>query len=119
MVTKKIKATIPESVTQKAILAYLKSKGYMAVKVPLGPMMVHAGPKMHMAPNPLKGFPDIMTFSIHDTGRMIGIEVKSAIGKLNPQQIEWRDRLLALGVLHCVARSIEDVKQFLNEEDII
>lgn len=113
MLAKKIK----ESIIQKQIIKYLREEGYFATKVPLGPMMVHSGQKSYYAPNPLKGFPDIMGFYKDNKGRMFVIEVKGPKGVLRPEQKVWKIKLESLGVPYCLARSVEDVITFLDKED--
>lgn len=46
-------------------------------------------------------------------GRRLEVEVKAAKGRLTPQQVAWGRCISALGGLHLVARSVEDVEAFL------
>ena len=110
--------TIKESVIQKNIITRMRAKGYKVWKVPLGAMLVRGGGKMIMAPNPLKGFPDLLSLSKHNNGRMVCIEVKSAVGKLNPKQKEWENILKLAGVLYFLARDADSVIKFLEENDV-
>ena len=52
------------------------------------------------------GAPDIIC--IVRGGRFIGIEVKTATGRLSPAQLSFRDMLLNLGADYVVARSVAD-----------
>jgi hypothetical protein len=48
-------------------------------------------------------------------GVMVGIEVKREHGGgLSPDQVLFRDNLLAHGGVHCLARSVEDVATVLG-----
>lgn len=109
--TKTRRAPVKESVIQKAILEWLRTQSHWldAWRVPLGPMLVGKG---HSAPNPMKGFPDIM--GVFSDGRMFAIEVKSETGRLRPEQKAWRDRLDVRGVVWIEARSLEDVLNYFN-----
>lgn len=42
-------------------------------------------------------------------GRMIGVECKSAVGRLRPDQIRWRDAFESRGGLYILARRVEDI----------
>lgn len=52
----------------------------------------------------------------HSAGRRIEIEVKSARGTMRLQQQRYRVACLAGGVLHIVARSVDDVWTALERE---
>jgi len=57
------------------------------------------------------GMPDIIAVI---NGRFIGIEVKSATGKQEPEQVEWQAKLERAGGQYILARSWEDVAAALN-----
>lgn len=57
------------------------------------------------------GFPDIMV--IHD-GRLVCIELKSAVGALSRAQMATIARLDRAGIVTWVCRSIEDVERALS-----
>lgn len=44
---------------------------------------------------------------------MISIEVKTGVGKLEPMQRAWRERMEALGVIHIVGHSVMEVEDQL------
>ncbi len=51
------------------------------------------------------GLPDIVCV-VPPTGHLLGLEVKSAKGKLRPDQVTFRDRLKAVGGTYEVVRSL-------------
>lgn len=82
--------------------------------MPVGPVL-HAGGK-RWASNPLKGFPDIMgVFTRRELGRAWAIELKSAKGRLRPEQKAWIARLEKAGVAVAVVRDLESLTKFLRE----
>jgi hypothetical protein len=64
----------------------------------------------------LKGLPDIMI--LRSAQRVAWIEVKAEKGRLSPEQRDFREWCIDAGHPHCVARSVEDVRDFLSEEQI-
>jgi len=50
---------------------------------------------------------------ITSTGRFLSIEVKTARGVIRPEQIAWRDMVIAHGGSACIARCVEDIRGFL------
>lgn len=48
-------------------------------------------------------------------GRRLEVEVKGPEGRLSPEQVAWGRCIVAMGGLHCVARSVADLQQFLDE----
>lgn len=63
----------------------------------------------------VKGFPDILIFSL---GQTIGIELKFAKGRLSADQKRTHERLKAAGVSVHVCRDIADVEVALRMEGI-
>lgn len=61
----------------------------------------------------IPGCPDIIGW-IAPHGRFVGIECKSDRGKLRPEQIAFRDRLVADGGVYIVARRVADVDSALG-----
>lgn len=53
------------------------------------------------------GAPDLVGW-IHGTGRMFAVEVKTAKGRLRPNQRAWIEWASRTGVYACVARSPEE-----------
>ena len=104
---------------QRQVLDFLavkaKSGGLWFSKVPLGAMKVG----QHNAPNPLRGFPDILC-CYH--GRMIAIEVKHPNKSHgNPEtriaQARVQDALRAAGARVLVADSVGLVVAFFQQID--
>ena len=61
-----------------------------------------------------KGVPDLICCQ---NGRMIGIEVKTKMGRVSPEQIEFIKRINDAGGLAFVARSLDDVIEKLELSD--
>lgn len=61
------------------------------------------------------GWADI-TGVIAPHGRALFIEVKSDTGRSSPDQVAFGDWVRALGAVHVVARSLEDVVAVLSKE---
>jgi hypothetical protein len=57
----------------------------------------------------MRGVPDIILVR-PPQGKFVGLEVKRAMGKLSPEQEEFRDRSDAVGATYHVVRSIADVR---------
>jgi hypothetical protein len=62
----------------------------------------------------IKGLPDIQGM-FH--GRALFIEVKSKKGRLTPEQKDFGERAQKEGALWFVARSVEEVEQYLNKQE--
>lgn len=94
-----------EKETQKLILDYLSAKGYLFWRNNTGNFkgFYKAG---------ILGSPDIFVVK-PPTGQLIGIEVKDVKGKLSEGQELFRDRLNSQGGVYVVARSIDDVINFI------
>ena len=60
----------------------------------------------------LKGIPDIAL--IRSISRVAFIEVKTAKGRLSPEQRAFQGWCRDWGVDHCVARSVDDVQDFIE-----
>lgn len=64
-----------------------------------------------------RGTPDI--FVCLPAGKIAWLEMKSKIGVLSPEQKAFRDKVLALGHLHGVARSIDEALEHLTKWDAL
>jgi len=64
------------------------------------------------SPYRIKGVSDIL--GILPNGRLLAIELKSATGRLTPEQKHFLEQVNARGGLAFMARSIDDVKVGLN-----
>lgn len=63
-----------------------------------------------------KGVPDVLIFSPPPIGGFgAAIEVKTTRGRLSEEQREWLNMLSAIGWKTLVARSVDDVRNFLAE----
>lgn len=61
-----------------------------------------------MPAHALKGVPDIILIK---SGQFIGLEVKTDIGRLSPDQVEFARRSKEAGAIYHVVRSIDDVQR--------
>lgn len=66
------------------------------------------------------GWPDLEAIALQRDGTFIFfvVEIKADTGELSETQIDVRKRMQAMGVKHCVARSVNDVMDFLFWEAI-
>lgn len=67
--------------------------------------------RKQVSPYARKGVPDILLVY---KGKLIGIEIKSATGRLSDSQRAFGEELLLAGGIYFVARSIEDVQNVLG-----
>ena len=105
-----MKKKIPkESDTQKAIIDYLDSRGLLNVRVNLGGVPHTVNGKTIYRKNPMKGFPDILTWYCSIT---IGIEVKAKT-KQSPEQFAWQQKFEQNGAIYILAKSVDDVSEAL------
>ncbi len=65
-----------------------------------------------------EGLPDIIAV-LPPNGRFLGLEVKSATGRLREAQERFRDQLEASGGIYVVVRSVEDVEKWLRDLHIL
>jgi hypothetical protein len=114
---------IAERDIQKSIVEYMKMFGYEVHRMPLGPVVHRKGKgeavKTFWKAHPLKGFPDLFTFSKHRIGRLITIECKSKTGKLEPEQLEWKLRLEQAGCLYVSGSDVALVVNEIRERDTV
>ena len=64
------------------------------------------------------GIPDISVI-LAPSGRYVGIEVKSATGKLTDAQVACHDAIGKCGGFVFVARSVDDVRSVFSDKGII
>lgn len=102
--------SIPEKFTQSLILDWLKESGLLFWRQNSG--VVFAGNRMVRLGE--KGLPDIVVV-LPPSGRILGLEVKSAKGSLRPDQKEFRDRVLETGGYYRVVRSLEQAMDAVAE----
>lgn len=94
-----------EADTQKAILDYLSYKNIFHWRQNSGGMAI-PGPQRRFIRMGITGAPDIFVVK---KGQIIGLEVKSKIGKQNDNQIDFEKRFVAAGGVYHVVRCIDDV----------
>jgi hypothetical protein len=87
-----------EQSIQTKIMQYLKSRNIFAVKT----IVTNRA-----------GTPDILAIHPRD-GKFLAIEVKTQKGVLSPLQVRCLSQIQAAGGTAIVARSLEDVKRYLD-----
>lgn len=114
------KAQIPEKVIQAKILKYLETTGLLfwrqnsgMIPVPTGRRKKNGNMIFRRVKLGTQGLPDIIAI-LKPSGRFLGLEVKSATGRLRAAQIEFATKLIASGGEYAVVRSVEDVKEVLR-----
>ena len=106
---------IPESVTQSLIIAWLRTRGVFCFRVNTTGVW-DENLKRHRVLNgigALKGVSDIL--GVLKDGRFLAIEVKSSIGKLSPDQVEFLSKVNQSNGLGIMVRSLIEAKEKLNE----
>lgn len=100
-----------ESDIQREITNYLELRNILWWRCALGGLRV----KGARVRNPMKGFPDLALILPGGTGRFAVIECKvPRRGHWYPEQLEWRERLEAKGVLYIVGTSLDAVADRLT-----
>lgn len=94
-----------EADTQKSILDYLVIKKVFHWRQNSGAVSI-PGPRNRFVRFGVTGAPDI--FAVKD-GRIYGLEVKSKVGRLNDNQLQFQIDFERAGGLYFVVRSLEDV----------
>ena len=92
-----------ESQTQRAILDYLAHKKRFCWRNNSGAFKTDRGGFYRVG---TPGSPDIICVI---EGQFVGIEVKDEKGKLNHNQVAFKEQLEAAGGKYVVARSVDDV----------
>lgn len=93
--------SVPEKVIQKQILDWLKETGLLHWRQNSG--IVFAGNRAIRLGE--SGLPDIVVI-VPPGGRLVGLECKSANGRLRPDQITFQDRAKSAGAYYFVVRSL-------------
>jgi len=93
-----------EADIQREILQFLSLSGVPALRVNSGRAWAGSGRRIKFGD---EGFPDLLAWP--GKGITLAIEVKRPGEGLTPAQVDWAKRLLAKGIHHVVARSVEDV----------
>jgi hypothetical protein len=94
---------------QAAICEYLTLKGYLFSRTNNAPIYDTARKTFRKLPKyARKGWPDICLIT---NGKFYGIEVKTDVGRLSPEQKEFGSEIIRNGGMYVVARSIDDVQR--------
>ena len=104
---------VAEKVIQREILRYLHARGIMAWKAGTGAFRATYKETDRFVRFGLKGQPDIFAI-LPPEGRMIGIEVKTELGRLSAYQHAFMVLMRNAGALAFVARSVKDVHDTLE-----
>lgn len=114
------KRTVPEKEIQAEILKWLTTTGFLFWRQNSGIIPVFTGrrlrngkPAYRMVKLGEPGLPDIIVI-VPPGGRMVGLEVKSATGKLREAQVVFSTRLLDAGGSYHVVRSLADAQRALQ-----
>lgn len=94
-----------EKDTQRAILDYLALKGVFHWRNNTGTFKTERGGFYRFG---APGSPDIFAV-MPPSGQLLGIEVKDTKGRLNENQVGFRERLERVGGRYVLARSLDDV----------
>ncbi len=97
-----VDGSVPEKVIQKAILKWLTETNILHWRQNSG--TVFAGGRVIRLGE--EGLPDIVCV-IPPNGHFLGLEVKSAKGKIRPAQAEFADRIRSIGGSYVVVRTLE------------
>ena len=106
------KLVIPEKQIEASILGWLKAKKICAVKIFNGGSYNQKRGKFIFSSSRTPGVSDII---VAYKGIAIAIEVKSEAGRQSPDQKAFEALWTNAGGYYTVARSIEDVENFLNQ----
>ena len=98
-----------EADIQREILRFLSLSGIPALRVNSGRVWVGRGRFLKFGD---EGFPDLLAWP--GKGITLAIEVKRPGEGLTPAQVDWAKRLIAQGIHHFVARSVEEVVVRIN-----
>jgi hypothetical protein len=104
-----------EKTIQKRILNWLKSKDVLHWRQNAGTLFVgtpgKGGRCIRLGD---AGLPDIILV-VPPNGSMVGLEVKSATGRIRPAQKEFADKLTKNGGSYYIVRSLVDAMNALKE----
>lgn len=101
-------------------LKLLKNKGILHWRVANGPVMHTIGTRVIYKPSPIKGMPDIA--GLMPCGRFFAIELKSAKGRLSPEQVNWINKINDSHGVAVVIRTSNELLEFCHailDDDVI
>lgn len=99
----------PEGAIKAAVMDYLKKSGRFYMRMQSGKVKVMGG-WMYLCP---AGTADVLTFA--PDGRCMWIELKQLKGEQRKAQVEFQEKVTAIGHSYVVARSVEDVAAAFKE----
>jgi hypothetical protein len=102
----------PEAEVQRAVKAVLEGMGCFVWDVRNGATYDPVR-KIYRANSSFKGVPDLCGMT--RTGRFIGVEVKTATGRLTTHQRAFLEKIRSKGGISFVARSVDDVLAHSDE----
>lgn len=102
--------SVKESIIQADILKWLKSTGLMVWRSNSGSLFLRG---RHINLGPL-GCADISVI-VPPLGRFVGLEVKSAKGKIRKDQVTYAAGLTAAGGAYFIVRSVQDAKDAIAQ----
>lgn len=114
--TQRMGGTVRESGIQKAIRKYLSLTGvglFWRNNTGALPAIGVGGGRFPMRFGLGVGSPDIIGI-LRPNGRLFGLEIKSATGKLSKEQVAWHKAANEAGAYVAVARSVEDAERHLT-----
>lgn len=106
----------PERAIQNEICAYLKLRGaFVFIHDSVGIFDARKGIfRANKSPHRIRGVADVLGIY---KGRPLAVEVKTKTGKVSEHQRSFLESWQQAGGLGMVARSLEDVIDFLNQAD--
>jgi hypothetical protein len=85
--------------------------GLVHWRVSNGAVMHRIGPRIIMKKSEIAGFPDWA--GVTRNGTFWALELKSEKGRISEHQIEWMEKLAGTHAIVAIARTVEDVMEFI------
>jgi hypothetical protein len=106
-----------EQQIENSVCHWLDYKGikYWITKVKGEPHFKKNG-EFFMKKTPNRGFPDILCCI---KGKMIGLEIKTVIGRQSEYQKEQQRKILAAGGIYWIIRNIQELEIYMQEEGFV
>lgn len=101
-----------EAELAKYAKAALEKSGLVYWRVSNGPVLHNIGPRTIMKRSQIAGFPDWA--GISPKGMFWAMELKTAKGKVEPHQQDWIDKINFSYGMAEVARSFEEIDNFID-----
>ncbi len=105
------KYKLKEAATQKTIMAFLKTRGAIVLRLNSGKIKTDRGIWISLCE---EGTPDVQ--ALLPNGKTLFVETKSARGKLSASQVLKHQELAARGHPVIVARSLTEVQSWLDTD---